>query len=82
MMSFLGSYKTEIGNSLKQIESQGLEGKGQKKNKKKRQENLEPSPFRIAYKKKLWHAPQTQSKTSNGRVLKNPKLPGLTVPVG
>ena len=50
-MSFLGSYKTEIGSSLKQIESQGLEGKGQKK-KKKRQENLGPSPFRMAYKKK------------------------------
>ena len=53
MMSFLGSYKTEIGNSLKQIETQGLEGKGPKKNQKKWQENLEPSPFRIAYKKKL-----------------------------
>ena len=35
MMSFLGSYKTEIGNSLKQIESQGLEGKGPKKKQKK-----------------------------------------------
>ena len=81
MMSFLGSYKIEIGNSLQQIESQGLEGKGPKK-KKKRQEILGPSQFRIAYKKKLWHAPQTQSKTSNGRVLKNPKLPRLTVPVG
>ena len=34
MMSFLGSYKTEIGNSLKQTESQGLEGKGPKKKKK------------------------------------------------
>ena len=33
-MSFLGSYKTEIGSSLKQIESQGLEGKGPKKKKK------------------------------------------------
>ena len=31
MTSLLGSYKTEIGNSLKQVESQGLEGKGLKK---------------------------------------------------
>ena len=31
--------------------------------------------FRIAYNKKLWHAPQIQSKPSNGRGLKTPKLP-------
>ena len=30
MTSFLGSYKTKIGDSLEQIEIQGLEGKGPK----------------------------------------------------
>ena len=33
-----------------------------------------PSLFQIAYKKKLWHAPQTQSKASNWREPENPKL--------
>ena len=47
MMSFLGSYKTKIGNSLKQVESQSLVGKGPKK----RQENLGPSPFRIVLRR-------------------------------
>ena len=31
MTSFLVSCKTEISDSLKQVESQGLEGKGPKK---------------------------------------------------
>ena len=35
MTSFLGSYKTKIGDSLEQIESQGLEGKGQRKTARK-----------------------------------------------
>ena len=34
-MSFLGSYKTEIGSSLKQVENQGLREQGSKKNDKK-----------------------------------------------
>ena len=74
MASLLGSYKTQISNSLKQVKSQGLEGK----DKKKQQENLGPSLFQIAHNKKLWHAPQTQSKASKGRGLKNPKLPRIT----
>ena len=47
MMSFLGSYKTKIGNSLKQVESQSLVGKGPKK----RQENQGPSPFGIVLRR-------------------------------
>ena len=35
MTSFLGSYKTKIGDSLEQIESQGLKGKGPKKTARK-----------------------------------------------
>ena len=35
MMSFLGSYKTKISDSLKQVESQGLEGNGPKKTARK-----------------------------------------------
>ena len=31
MTSFSGSHKIEISNSLKQVNSQGLEGKGPKK---------------------------------------------------
>ena len=74
MMSFLVSYKTEISDSLKQVESQqGLEDKGLKK----QQENLGPSLFRIAYNKKLLHALQTQSKASKERGLKNLKLPRI-----
>ena len=48
-MSFLESCKTKTGDSLKQVKSQGLEGKVPKR----RQENLGSSLFRIAYKKKL-----------------------------
>ena len=35
------------------------------------------SLFWTAYNKKLWQAPQTQSKASKGRVLKNLKLPRI-----
>ena len=34
MASLLGSYKTQISNSLKQVKSQGLEGKDKKNSKK------------------------------------------------
>ena len=52
-----------------QTESQGLRaGQGSKK----------PSLFRKAYNKKLRHAPQTQSKASKERALKNLKLPHFT----
>ena len=47
MMSFLGSYKTEISNSLKQFESRDLEGRARVQ--KNQQENQGPSPFQIAY---------------------------------
>ena len=52
MTSFSGSYETDIGDSLKQVKSQGLE---QARVQKKLQENLGSSLFRIVYKKKLWH---------------------------
>ena len=46
MTSFLGSYKTEISNSLKQVKRLGLiEARRASKGKKKQQENLGPSLF-------------------------------------
>ena len=46
MTSFLGSYKTEISDSLKQVERLGLIEQGeQARVKKKQQENLGPSLF-------------------------------------
>ena len=50
MTSFLGSYKTEIGDSLKQVESQKAQEGSVKKNGKK---TWDISLFRIGYKKKL-----------------------------
>ena len=49
MESFLGSYKTKIGDSLKQVESQ----KAQKERVQKMAKKNEPSHFWLGYKKKL-----------------------------
>ena len=69
---FNRTIRVGTSNYLKQTESQGLEGRARVQ--KNQLENLAPSLFRRAYNKKLWHAPQTQSKASKERALKNPKL--------
>ena len=70
MTSFLGSYKTDWRFFKTGSKSEGPEGKGPK-----RQEKLGSSLFRLIYNKKLWHEPQTQSKTNNWRTPEYPNLP-------
>ena len=72
---FNRTIRVGTSNYLKQTESQGLEGRARVQ--KNQLENLAPSLFRRAYNKKLRHAPQTQSKASKERALKNPKLPRI-----
>ena len=72
---FSRTIRVGTSNSLKQAESQDLEGRARVQNNQL--ENLGPSLFRRAYNKKLRHAPQTQSKASKERALKNPKLPRI-----
>ena len=72
---FNRTIRVGTSNSLKQTESQDLEGRARVQ--KNQLENLGPSLFRRAYNKKLRHAPQTQSKASKERALKNPKLPRI-----
>ena len=74
-MWFNRTIRVGTSNYLKQTESQGLEGRVRVQ--KHQLENLAPSLFRRAYNKKLWHAPQTQSKASKERALKYPKLPRI-----